>query len=95
MDTIWTLVFEVVEERDDMGTAGVGLVGRDEALEKLDFVEGGLGVAGSGFNDLESNMAVHPVVEMRIRSSGLGRKTHFVSLANQTVEKWPQLAERW
>jgi hypothetical protein len=30
----------VVEERDDVRTAGMGLVGRDEALEKLDFVEG-------------------------------------------------------
>lgn len=69
MDTIWTLVLEVVEEGDDVRTAGVGLVGRDEALEKLDFVEGSLSVSGSGFDYLESDVAVHPRPEMSIRSS--------------------------
>jgi len=87
VDTIWTLVLEMVEERDDVRTAEVGLVGRDEALEKLDFVEGGLSVSGSGFDDLKSDVAVHPGLEMSIRSSWRGRNTHFVSLASQTVEK--------
>lgn len=94
VNTIWALVLEMVEERDDVRTAGVGLVGGDETLEKLDFVEGGLGVAGGGFDDLECDMTVHPELEMSIRSSWRGRNTHFVSFANQTVEKWPQLAER-
>jgi hypothetical protein len=94
MDTIWTLVLEVVEERDDVRAPGVGLVGRDEALEELDFVERGLGVAGSGLDDLESDVAVHPGLEISTRSSRQGRKTHLVSFASQTVEKWPQLAER-
>lgn len=69
VDTIWTLVLEVVEERDDVRTAGMSLVGRDEALEKLDFVEGSLSVSGGGFDDLESDVAVHPGLEMSIRSS--------------------------
>jgi len=73
----------------------VRLVGRDEALEKLDFIEGGLGIAGSGFDDLESDVTVHPGLGMSIRSSQRRRTTHFESLASQTVEKWPQLAERW
>ena len=75
MDTIWTLVLEMVEERDDVRTAGVGLVGRDEALEKLDFVEGSLGVSGGGFDDLESDVTVHPGLEISIRSS-LARADH-------------------
>lgn len=53
-----------------MGTAWMGLRGRggrggggggsggDEALEQLDLVEGGLCVAGSGFDDLEGYMTV-------------------------------------
>lgn len=100
-------VSEVVEERDDMGAARVGVGwgrrgmgeggrggdgwggGGDEALEEFDLVEGSLGIAGGGFDDLEGDMAVH---------SGRGISwieevddgTHFRSFASHTVEKWPQ-----
>ena len=62
VNTIWALMLEVVEERDDVRTAGVGLVGRDETLEELDFVKGGLGVMRSRPDDLESHMLPGGVV---------------------------------
>lgn len=53
---------EVVEEGDDMSSAGMGVVGGDNALEELDLVEGCLCIAGRGLDDLECNVAIEPVV---------------------------------
>jgi hypothetical protein len=69
MGAMGTFMAKVVQEGDDMGTARMGLGGRgrgcgrggscgDETLEELDLVEGGLCIAGSGFDDLEGDMTV-------------------------------------
>ena len=58
MRTIWSTMTKVVEEADDVGPARVCWVGGDDALEELNFVQGCLGVPGSGLDDLEGNVAV-------------------------------------
>lgn len=74
------LVSEVVEEGNDMGSAGMcegggrGSVwvvggrggGGDESLEEFDLVEGGLCVSGCRFDDFEGNVAVQS--EWKVRS---------------------------
>lgn len=62
VDAIGALVVEGVEEADDMGAAGVVLVGVDDLLEQLDLVEGGLGVVGGGSHDLEGDVLTRGVV---------------------------------
>ena len=79
MRAVGPLMTEVVEERNDMRSAGMGLGGRgwrvgifgcggdwgggrcDETLQKFDFVERSFCVPRSRLDDLERDMAVHPV----------------------------------
>ena len=72
------------------GGGGDGWGGRgDESLEEFDLVEGGLGIAGGGFDNFEGDMAVHSGRRISwIEEVDDG--THFRSFASHTVEKWPQ-----
>ncbi len=53
---------EMVEKADNMLAARVTWIGRDNALQEFDLVEGGLCVAWCRLDDLECDMAVQPGV---------------------------------
>lgn len=54
--TIGSFVFERVEETDDVFSAGVIGLRRNDPLQELDLVDGGLGVVRGGTNDFERDM---------------------------------------
>lgn len=56
VDTIGALVFEGIEEADDMFATGVRGLRLDDAVEEFDLVDGGFGVVGSGSDDLEGDV---------------------------------------
>lgn len=69
MDSIGTFMAKVVQEGDDMGTAGMSLGGRrggngrgggggDEALKQLDLVKGRLCIACGRFYYLEGHVTI-------------------------------------
>ena len=62
VDAVGALVVERVEQADDVGAAGVGLLRIDDLLQQLDLVQGGLGVVGGGAHDLEGDVLAIGVV---------------------------------
>lgn len=53
---VGALVLKGVEEADDMLAAGVVGGGLDDAVEKLNLVDGGLGIMSGGADDLEGDV---------------------------------------
>jgi hypothetical protein len=56
VDTIRALVFEGVEQTDDMLATGMGRVGLNDAIQQFDFIDGGFGVVGGGTNDFQRDV---------------------------------------
>lgn len=91
-------VAKVVQERDDMRSprmveGPIWRAGRYESLQQLDFVQRSLGVARRRLDDLQRNMAFHPVfAASSTQFPARPRKTnaHLLSHVSHTVEKWPQ-----
>jgi hypothetical protein len=93
---------EVVDKTNNVTSAGVGLRRGHDALEQLDLVEGSLGVVAIGLDDFESDVPICAAALSRRPSAspilcnagwmaceGDGWPTYVLSLASQTVEKWP------
>jgi hypothetical protein len=76
-----TLVFEGVEQADDVFSAGMVGFGLDNSVEKLNLVDGGLGVVGSGADDLEGNVLAIGVVARQPD----GRKVTPTKLAHDCI----------
>lgn len=60
--SVWAFVFEGVEEANDVFSAGVVGLCRNDALQELDLVDGGLGVVRSGTDDFERDMFSRVVI---------------------------------
>ena len=56
--TIGTAMAKMVEKANDMPTSCVVGIRGDYTLQKLYFIEGGLSITGSGFDDFQGDMAI-------------------------------------
>lgn len=56
MDTIRSLVFERVQQTDDMLPTGVGGLRLDDSVEELDLIDRGFGVVCGRPNDLQRDV---------------------------------------
>ncbi len=62
MGAVGPLVLKRIEEADDVLAAGVIGLRLNDAVEKLNLVDGGLGVVSGGSNDLEGDVLARVVV---------------------------------
>lgn len=59
---IGTLVFEGVEQTDDMFPTRMVRVGFDDAAEKLNFIDGGFGIMSGGADDFKGDVLAGDVI---------------------------------
>jgi hypothetical protein len=93
--TVRACMPEVVHQPDNVTPPGVRFRGRDDALEELNLVQCRFGVVPVGLDDLERDVTVctncqrdaRDMIAIRACTPRCG--THVLSLASQTVEKWP------